>query len=259
MPIPPTLRRTPGWPTVTHSSATDPTSRQRTRSRVRARRQQGLAARPTLADAHASLGYVRHVLRLELHGRGIRVQTRDRPEPELRHRSPVVRVTADRNGARPAEAERRDLDCERSWIRFRLRSTPTSHSSFTIPAATQEALRSARLALEMNPKFPLGYFWLGRIYTSEGRYKEAETALAEHRPAPNLDARDGGPRLSLRQVRSPAAGACRHCGNSMSCGGRIGTHRHTPSPRSRWGWVIAKEPSRRSTPLIRSTNTGSSG
>jgi DNA-binding winged helix-turn-helix (wHTH) protein len=41
----------------------------------------------------------------------------------------------------------------------------------------EEALRSVRLALEMNPKYPPGYFWLGRIYTSEGRYQEAETAL----------------------------------------------------------------------------------
>ena len=40
-----------------------------------------------------------------------------------------------------------------------------------------EALRAVTLALEMNPKFPPGHFWLGRIYTSEGRYTEAETAL----------------------------------------------------------------------------------
>jgi len=32
------------------------------------------------------------------------------------------------------------------------------------------ALRCVQLALEMNPNFPLGYFWLGRIYTSEQRY-----------------------------------------------------------------------------------------
>ena len=43
----------------------------------------------------------------------------------------------------------------------------------------EEALRWVRLALEMNPKFVPGYFWLGRIYTSQGRYADAETAL-EH-------------------------------------------------------------------------------
>jgi len=41
---------------------------------------------------------------------------------------------------------------------------------------SEEALRFVRTALEMNPKFPLGHFWLGRIYTSQGHY---EGALAE--------------------------------------------------------------------------------
>ena len=43
----------------------------------------------------------------------------------------------------------------------------------------EEALRWVKLALEMNPRFPPGHFWLGRIYTSQGRYADAETAL-EH-------------------------------------------------------------------------------
>jgi tetratricopeptide (TPR) repeat protein len=34
----------------------------------------------------------------------------------------------------------------------------------------------------MDPKFPLGYFWLGRIYTSQGRYAEAEAALQKIGP-----------------------------------------------------------------------------
>jgi TolB-like protein/DNA-binding winged helix-turn-helix (wHTH) protein/Tfp pilus assembly protein PilF len=38
---------------------------------------------------------------------------------------------------------------------------------------SEEALRFVRTALEMNPKFPLGHFWLGRIYTSQGRYDDA--------------------------------------------------------------------------------------
>lgn len=40
-----------------------------------------------------------------------------------------------------------------------------------------EALRSIRVALEMNPKFPLAHFWLGRIYTNQGRYADAEAAF----------------------------------------------------------------------------------
>lgn len=45
-----------------------------------------------------------------------------------------------------------------------------------------EALRAVRLALEMNPKYAPGYFWLGRIYTSEGRYADAEAALQQIGP-----------------------------------------------------------------------------
>ena len=41
----------------------------------------------------------------------------------------------------------------------------------------EEALHAIRLALDMAPRFPLAYFWLGRIYASEGRYAEAEAAL----------------------------------------------------------------------------------
>jgi TolB-like protein/thioredoxin-like negative regulator of GroEL len=40
-----------------------------------------------------------------------------------------------------------------------------------------EALGAIKLALEMNPKFPPAYFWLTRIYTAQGRYAEAEAAL----------------------------------------------------------------------------------
>src|SRR5262249_28333890 len=36
-----------------------------------------------------------------------------------------------------------------------------------------EAIHQLRAALEMNPKFPLAHFWLGRIYTLQGKYTEA--------------------------------------------------------------------------------------
>jgi eukaryotic-like serine/threonine-protein kinase len=40
-----------------------------------------------------------------------------------------------------------------------------------------DALHSVGLALEMDSKFPPGYFWLGRIYTSQGRYSDADQAF----------------------------------------------------------------------------------
>ena len=33
------------------------------------------------------------------------------------------------------------------------------------------------MALDLNPKFPLAFFWLGRIYTNQRRYADAEAAL----------------------------------------------------------------------------------
>jgi tetratricopeptide (TPR) repeat protein len=41
----------------------------------------------------------------------------------------------------------------------------------------EDALHAVGLALEMNSNFALGYFWLGRIYTSQGRYADAEEAF----------------------------------------------------------------------------------
>ncbi|HTL46409.1 MAG TPA: protein kinase [Vicinamibacterales bacterium] len=45
-----------------------------------------------------------------------------------------------------------------------------------------EALHAIRLALDMDPKFPLAYFWLGRIFASQGRYTDAESALEQIGP-----------------------------------------------------------------------------
>jgi TolB-like protein/Tfp pilus assembly protein PilF len=44
---------------------------------------------------------------------------------------------------------------------------------------TDEALKNAKTALEIDPKLALGYFWLGRIYTVEKRFSEAEAALTK--------------------------------------------------------------------------------
>ena len=45
-----------------------------------------------------------------------------------------------------------------------------------------EALHAIRLGLDMDPKFPLAYFWLGRIFASQGRYGDAEAALEKIGP-----------------------------------------------------------------------------
>lgn len=47
---------------------------------------------------------------------------------------------------------------------------------------SEDALHAAGLALEMDPKFPLAYFWLGRIYTSQQRYADADKAFHDIGP-----------------------------------------------------------------------------
>ncbi len=42
---------------------------------------------------------------------------------------------------------------------------------------TEDALKSVRMALEMDPKNPLAHFWLVRIFTSQGKYADAEAEL----------------------------------------------------------------------------------
>jgi TolB-like protein/Tfp pilus assembly protein PilF len=43
----------------------------------------------------------------------------------------------------------------------------------------EEALRAVQVALKMNPQYPLAWFWLGRIYTSQGQYRDADEALRQ--------------------------------------------------------------------------------
>jgi serine/threonine-protein kinase len=45
-----------------------------------------------------------------------------------------------------------------------------------------EAVRAAQEALDMNPRYPLAWFWLGRIYTSQRQYKDADAALQKIGP-----------------------------------------------------------------------------
>jgi len=47
----------------------------------------------------------------------------------------------------------------------------------------EQAIQQLRSALEMNPKFPLAHFWLGRIYTTQGRHDQALMELEAVGPA----------------------------------------------------------------------------
>ena len=144
--------------------------------RARAAARRALEFDPTLAEAHASLGYA--LMYYDWNFSGAEAEFKRAIELNwnyaIAHQWYAYLLTAIERPLSDADEEiaiAKSLDplsvpinIDRAYI---------LHYS----GRNEEALRSVRLALEMNPKYAPGYFWLGRIYTSEGRYADAETAL----------------------------------------------------------------------------------
>jgi tetratricopeptide (TPR) repeat protein len=144
--------------------------------RARAAARKALELDPALAEAHASLGYALMYYDWNFPGaegefqRAIELN----PNDATAHQWYAYLLTAMERPLRDAEGEI---------------ATAKSLDPLSVPInidrayilhyyeRNEEALRSVGLALEMNPKYAPGYFWLGRIYTSQGRYADAETAL----------------------------------------------------------------------------------
>jgi tetratricopeptide (TPR) repeat protein len=131
---------------------------------------------PTLAEAHASLGFVRMYYDWDF----TKAETEYKrafelnPNYAIAHQWYAYLLTA---MERPAGEAEREISIAKQLDPLSVPINIDQAYILHYYDRNEEALRSVRLALEMNPKFPPGYFWLGRIYTSEGRYKEAETAL----------------------------------------------------------------------------------
>ena len=144
--------------------------------RAKAAAQKALELDPNLAEAHASLGYAlmyhdwNFVAAEAEYKRAIELN----PSYQSAHQWYAYLLTA---------VERPMADAERE-IAIAKRLDPLSVPINTDQAymlyyngKVDAALKSVQTALEMDPKFSIGYFWLGRIYTSQGRYQEAEAAL----------------------------------------------------------------------------------
>jgi TolB-like protein/DNA-binding SARP family transcriptional activator/tetratricopeptide (TPR) repeat protein len=130
---------------------------------------------PRLAEAHASLGYVRMYFDWDFPAAERDFQRAIRLNPSYvaaRHWHSVYLTAMQRpKEARDEIARAQQLD------------------PLSVPIATdvgfelhyngqnEQAIQQLRSALEMNPKFPLAHFWLGRIYTTQGRYDQALTEL----------------------------------------------------------------------------------
>jgi serine/threonine protein kinase/tetratricopeptide (TPR) repeat protein len=144
--------------------------------RARAAAEKALELDSALADAHASRGYALMYYDWDFveaeaeYRRAIQLN----PSYAVAHQWYAYLLTAMERPLAAADAE----------ISFAKSLDPLSVAINTDRAyishyygRNDDALRSVGLALEMNPKFALAYFWLGRIYTSQGRYADVDQAF----------------------------------------------------------------------------------
>ena len=146
--------------------------------RAKAAAQKALELDPNLAEAHASLGFARMYYDWDFAGaeREYRRAIELNQNSATAHQWYAYLLTA---MERPQSEAAREI------------ATARSLDPLSVPIHTDQAyilyyygdvdgaLKSVRAALEMNPKFPLGHFWLVRIHTSQGKYAEAEAEIAK--------------------------------------------------------------------------------
>jgi tetratricopeptide (TPR) repeat protein len=133
---------------------------------------------PALAEAHASLGYVKMYYDWDFAGAEKEYQEAIGLNPSYgeTHQWYGYLLTCMERPMREAVGQ----------VEAAQKLDPLSTTSYTDLAfilfyygRTDEALTNIKTALEINPNLPIGYFWLGRIYTFEKRYSEAEEALTK--------------------------------------------------------------------------------
>jgi len=149
--------------------------------RARIAAEKALALDPLLAEAHASRGYALMYYDWDFaeaeseYRRAIQLN----PSYAVAHQWYAYLLTAMERPFAAADAEisiAKALDPLSPGI-----NTDRAYISYYY-GRNQDALHSLGLALEMNPKFALGYFWLGRIYTSQERYADADQAFHDIGP-----------------------------------------------------------------------------
>jgi DNA-binding winged helix-turn-helix (wHTH) protein/tetratricopeptide (TPR) repeat protein len=180
-----------------------------------------IALEPADADAHAALGYALMYYDWDFAGADAELQRAVAlaPEQPLAHQWRAYLLTA--MGRPAAEAEREIAEARRL--------DPLSVAIDTDRAyilhyygRNDEALDAARVALEMNPGFPLAQFWRGRIYTEQRRYGEAKAALESIGPlrswTPAMAA------LGYLEARAGDREAARHVLEEFDALGRAGRY-----------------------------------
>ncbi len=144
-------------------------------TRGKAAAQKALELDPNLAEGHASLGFAlmyydwnfaaaekEYLRALELN-----------PSYPPAHQWHAYLLLA---MERSAEAER-EIDIGKKLDPLSVAINTDRAYVLYYSGRTEDALKSVRMALEMDPKNPLAHFWLVRIFTSQGKYADAEAEL----------------------------------------------------------------------------------
>jgi eukaryotic-like serine/threonine-protein kinase len=144
--------------------------------RARAAALRALELDPALPEAHAALGYTSMYYEWDFakaeaeYKRAIELN----PNYAVAHQWYAYLLTA---LERPAGEPEREIAIARTLDPLSVPINIDRAYILHYYHRNDEALRAVQLALEMNPNYPPAFFWLGRIYTSEHRYKEADSAL----------------------------------------------------------------------------------
>ena len=144
--------------------------------RARAAAEQALVLDPSLAEGHASRGYALMYYDWDFASAEseFRLAIQLNPSYAVAHQWYAYLLTATERPFAAADAEisiAKALDPLSPAI-----NTDRAYVSYYY-GRNEDALHAVGLAFEMDPKFALGYFWLGRIYTSQTRYADADQAF----------------------------------------------------------------------------------
>jgi tetratricopeptide (TPR) repeat protein len=149
--------------------------------RARAAARRAIELDPALGEAHASLGFA--LMYYDWNFRAAETEFKRaielNPEYAVAHQWYAYLLTA---MERPLSEAEREIALAASLDPLSVPINIDRAYILHYYGKNEEALRWVGRALEMNPKFAPGYFWLARIYTSEGRYPDAEAALQQIGP-----------------------------------------------------------------------------
>lgn len=144
--------------------------------RARAAALRALELDPDLPEAHAALGYTSMYYEWDFakaaaeYTRAIELN----PNYAVAHQWYAYLLTA---LERPASEPQREMAVAKRLDPLSVPINIDQAYMLHYYRRNDEAVVAVKRALESNPKYLSGYFWLGRIYTAEGRYDEAELAL----------------------------------------------------------------------------------